>query len=143
MKTSIIRQGDVLLVPVRRLPAGLKPVAPENGRVVLAHGEATGHHHSFAFSDRAALFREDGGGGGLFLSIAAGAPAALEHQEHAAFWRPDGTRFGTTTEAERAELAEALADGTARQSGEPTEPGLYRVVRQREYSPEASRQVAD
>lgn len=81
--TNIIRQGDVLVRRIKAMPRNLAPVAPENGRVVLAHGEATGHHHSFAFSDRVALFREDGSGGGMFLSIT-GAPAPLEHQEHTA-----------------------------------------------------------
>ncbi len=81
--TNLIRQGDVLVRRIKALPKNIKPAAPENGRLVLAHGEATGHHHSFALSDRVALFREDGSGGGLFLSIT-GAPAALEHQEHTA-----------------------------------------------------------
>ena len=80
-----VRQGDVAVVPIVALPeTATKAVAPEAGRLVLAHGEATGHHHSFAFSERVAMFREDGSGGGLFLSVSAVAPAALEHQEHAA-----------------------------------------------------------
>lgn len=78
----IIRQGDVMLIPVKETPTSATLVAPESGRIVLAHGEATGHHHSFALSDRVALFREDGSGGGLFLSVSGAAPVALEHQEH-------------------------------------------------------------
>jgi hypothetical protein len=81
-KRPILRQGDVLLVPIRSAPQARIPVRPENGRLVLAHGEATGHHHSFRLEDRLALFREDGSGGGLFLVIGRGEPAALEHQEH-------------------------------------------------------------
>lgn len=43
----IIRQGDVLLVPVKALPNDCKPMQPENGRrFVLAHGEVTGHAHA-------------------------------------------------------------------------------------------------
>lgn len=80
---TIIRQGDVLVKRIKALPKNLKPAEPENGRFVLAHGEATGHHHSFAISDRVAMFREDGSGGGLFLTVT-GAPVALEHQEHTA-----------------------------------------------------------
>lgn len=106
---TIIRQGDVLVRRIKRLPKNLKPAEAENGRYVLAHGEATGHHHSFALSDRVALFREDGSGSGLYLSIT-GEPAALEHQEHTAL---------------------------------VLEPGHYEVRRQREYSPEAVRRVAD
>lgn len=43
----IIRQGDVLLVPVKALPKNCKAMQPENGRrFVLAHGEVTGHAHA-------------------------------------------------------------------------------------------------
>lgn len=86
---TIIRQGDVLVRRIETLPKNIKPAEAENGRLVLAHGEATGHHHSFALSDRVALFREDGSGGGLFLSIT-GAPVPLEHQEHTALVLPPG-----------------------------------------------------
>jgi hypothetical protein len=82
-KRQAIRQGDVLVLPVHALPAARTPIKPEGGRFVLAHGEATGHHHSFAMSDRIAMFREDGAGGGLFGTIS-GAPMLLEHQEHTA-----------------------------------------------------------
>ena len=42
------RQGDVLIVPVDEgdLPAGLAPAPRDRGgRLILAHGEATGHAH--------------------------------------------------------------------------------------------------
>ncbi len=77
---KVIRQGDVMLVPIAELPKNLHPAPDENGRIIIAHGEVTGHHHSFAMSDRIAMFREDGSGGGLFLM--AQGPVALEHQEH-------------------------------------------------------------
>lgn len=77
---KFIRQGDVMAYPITDLPEGLKPAQAENGRMILAHGEVTGHHHSFAMTDRVAMFREDGSGGGLFMF--ANGPVALEHQEH-------------------------------------------------------------
>lgn len=40
------RQGDVLLVRVSNLPAKATVRARENGRVILAHGEVTGHAHA-------------------------------------------------------------------------------------------------
>ena len=86
----IIRQGDVLLVPVPEMPANAAPVAAEDSRLILARGEATGHHHSIRFEDRVALFREDGSGAGLFLSVTGAAPAVLEHQEHHALQIPPG-----------------------------------------------------
>ena len=47
MKTYQIRQGDVMLVPVKALPEGCTHREPENGtRFVLAHGEVTGHAHA-------------------------------------------------------------------------------------------------
>lgn len=38
-----IRQGDVLLVPVAKLPMGQVEKHPQ---LTLAYGEATGHHHT-------------------------------------------------------------------------------------------------
>lgn len=43
--TGQIRQGDVLLVPCEE-PVGATPLKPDGDRVVLAHGEATGHAHA-------------------------------------------------------------------------------------------------
>jgi len=85
----MIRQGDVLLLPVTRIPPA-SPVAPENGRLIVARGEATGHHHSFALQNHVTLFREDGAGSGLYLTVT-GAPVALEHQEHTALTVQPGT----------------------------------------------------
>ncbi len=48
MKKGLIRQGDVLLVPVRSIPEGAAPRARDNGRVILAYGEVTGHAHAIA-----------------------------------------------------------------------------------------------
>jgi hypothetical protein len=42
----VYRQGDVLVVPIEELPAGLVPAPRDRkGRLVLAYGEATGHAH--------------------------------------------------------------------------------------------------
>lgn len=47
-----VRQGDVLIEETgQRVPAGAVPRARENGRVVLAHGEVTGHAHAVADQD--------------------------------------------------------------------------------------------
>ena len=46
-KPTIIRQGDVILVPVKALPEGCIHIEPEGGRAfVLAFGEKTGHQHA-------------------------------------------------------------------------------------------------
>lgn len=105
------RQGDILLVPVEerelsRVPAGAYElpgtieVPRENGRIILARGEASGHAHAIEdpsvrhFRDREVhLFKRDD-----FISVPA--PAVLRHEEH-----------GPIT----------------------IMPGVYRVVRQRQY----------
>jgi hypothetical protein len=82
------RQGDVLIIPAKAIPVAARPVQPEGGRLIVARGEATGHHHSFPHQRGAVLFRDDGGGGGMF--VRASAPVALEHQEHSALTLPPG-----------------------------------------------------
>lgn len=48
---AMVRQGDVLLIPTDDVPDGRQLVAPENGRLILALGEATGHHHALVLTD--------------------------------------------------------------------------------------------
>jgi hypothetical protein len=110
---TMMRQGDVLVIPIKRMPRNLVAVPRENGRVVLAHGEVTGHAHAIK-SERAALFR-DPKLAAIFMHVTepfmqADDPVALEHDEHDTITIP---------------------------------PGSYRVVRQREYSPQEIKNVAD
>ncbi len=83
MFDRLIRQGDILLkrIPGGAVPAGARPVRSEDGRLILAHGETTGHHHSVALSNRVALFREDGVGGGMFMTVTA-EPTSLDHNSN-------------------------------------------------------------
>lgn len=104
----MFRQGDVLIIPVAAMPTGLAKIKRENGRVVLAHGEVTGHAHAIA-DKRAALFR-DPKLAAIFMHVTGDEPVALEHEEHGTIAIP---------------------------------PGDYEVRRQREYSPEEIRNVAD
>lgn len=80
------RQGDVLLVSVDAVPDGAKAVKREAGRTVLAHGEATGHHHSFGADAGVALMEVPTGE--RFLRVTK--VAALEHQEHTTITVPPG-----------------------------------------------------
>lgn len=101
----MFRQGDVLLIPVDKIPDDVRAVATEpDGRIVLAHGEVTGHAH--AVVGECAFLENDAGD--RFLELAA--EGAIVHEEH----------------------------GTIEIAG-----GAYEVRRQREYSPEAIRNVAD
>lgn len=89
MKNNLVlRQGDVLLVPVTEIPEIARKTNHKRGRLILAEGEATGHYHSIACSLDVDLFempsqRE------LFLLVKEG-NALLEHQEHAKISVPQG-----------------------------------------------------
>ncbi len=85
---TMIRQGDVLIIACDKIPKAARKVAPENGRLIVARGEATGHHHSFPHRRGVTLFRDDGAGGGFY--VRAKASVVLEHQEHTALTLPAG-----------------------------------------------------
>lgn len=85
------RQGDVFFERVASKPKGLKAVAPEGGRLILARGEATGHHHSIPASAGTLEIDE---GGVMYLTI--DQLTAVEHQEHAAIPREPGIYKVTT-----------------------------------------------
>lgn len=110
--TLIYRQGDVLIERIESIPNDAIRQKPSK-HIILAHGEATGHHHSILGRD-ADWWKdgnkptEDGTVADQFVTVKCA--TALEHQEHAPV---------------------------------TLEPGHYRVRRQREYSPEAIRNVRD
>lgn len=78
-KPQIVRQGDVLLVPIKEIPAQAKSIAAQNSRVILAKGEATGHHHSI--DSREADLLQVPSQSEIYLLVKEG-DALLEHQEH-------------------------------------------------------------
>jgi hypothetical protein len=81
------QQGDVMLVEVtsKRSTRSLKKLPREGGRVVLAHGEVTGHSHAIA-SPAATLF--EGKGDERLLEL--GRAAVLSHEEHGDIKLPQG-----------------------------------------------------
>ena len=90
-----IRQGDVFLQPVDRLPEGLEPVAPDGQRIVLAYGEVTGHAHAIALTPaevvNAAIRRAQlwaAKNGDRYLEVRA--DSELTHEEHTAHTVPPG-----------------------------------------------------
>lgn len=84
------RQGDVLILPVQPQAAegATKEIPREEGRVVLAHGEVTGHSHAISADNARFVLNE------LtqkrFLEVSQ-APVALRHEEHAEIQLPAGT----------------------------------------------------
>lgn len=95
------RQGDVLIVKTKSIPPA---AVRQSGRVILAHGEVTGHCHELS-TDASEAWKS---GDELTVKVKKAAP--VTHQEHAPI---------------------------------PLKRGAYRVVRQKEYAPEAIRNMAD
>lgn len=82
----IYRQGDVLLVrTLTPLSAEAVPVARNQGRIVLAYGEVTGHAHAI-HDALAELFTEKGGR--LYLKVEG--EVTVQHEEHAGIALPSG-----------------------------------------------------
>jgi len=79
------RQGDILLMKVAEKPTG-EALSRESGRVVLAHGEATGHSHTVT-DEQASLYAVGVDGRLLVL----GQDADLTHEEHDTIRLPKGT----------------------------------------------------
>jgi hypothetical protein len=112
--TAILRQGDVALAPTSKPRAALTAVPLDAGRVILAYGEVTGHAHQ----------------------VIADVPVHGGALPYALFTDPATGQRHLHVEAPCSLAHEehgpiALA------------PGWYEVIRQREYSPEAIRNVAD
>lgn len=104
---KMYRQGDVLIVAVVELPEGLRPVPRDNGRAILAYGEATGHAHA-VLEDVELLAADIAEMEETFLRVEK--ECSVVHDEHDTIALPAGD---------------------------------YLVRRQREYSPEEIRTVAD
>ncbi len=75
---KMYRQGDVLLERVNKIPTGLR-LQKASGRIILAHGEVTGHHHSID-ADAADWWKGDGNEQYVEVKM----PAEVVHQEHGA-----------------------------------------------------------
>jgi hypothetical protein len=86
---SVIRQGDVLLVRVKAIPKSAVEQPINGKKLILALGEATGHHHRFEFMDTSHNVKMfHGSTGERYLDVSA--PADLLHEEHATARAPAG-----------------------------------------------------
>ncbi|MFZ5796847.1 MAG: hypothetical protein ACOY3O_00325 [Thermodesulfobacteriota bacterium] len=81
----LYQQGDILIQRIETLPSNLEVIAPENGRYILARGEASGHAH--AINDNILLFREEGKD---VLYCLADDYFTLRHEEHENIEIPPG-----------------------------------------------------
>lgn len=69
----------------------LKPRQTENGLITIAHGEVTGHHHSFD-SNCGVAFIDDQRPNNTWLSVETEA-TDLTHQEHSTITHTKGDYF--------------------------------------------------
>jgi len=70
------RQGDVVLIRRSISLDGMNIMPAEEGRVILARGEKTGHHHSISVATAAIMVK----GAERYLRV--DRDTVLEHQEH-------------------------------------------------------------
>jgi hypothetical protein len=104
----MLRQGDVLIVAVDKMPAQLEEVARSKRGVVLAEGEVTGHAHRIP-SRSASLYKSETDA--RFLRVRGPAPAKLEHEEHSTITIPPGNyRVTIHTEYVPGELPRQVED---------------------------------
>lgn len=75
---NTIRQGDVSLIKVTKIPSGASEIRTEDKRVVLAYGEVTGHAHAiYEDIDQVKVWAD---GKVKYLEVMA--PVMLRHEEH-------------------------------------------------------------
>lgn len=85
----VLRQGDVCLVRVREIPKDAEAQKPKGKKVILALGEATGHHHRFEFLNTEHNVKLFHSGAGRYLEVGKGG-AKLLHEEHSTVDVPAG-----------------------------------------------------
>lgn len=84
----MIRQGDVLLVPLAAIPSDAVPEAEVGERLVVADGEVTGHSHSMSRRTAKAYRRGMTTGNQRYIRVSE--PTTLTHEEHDAIIVPAG-----------------------------------------------------
>jgi hypothetical protein len=90
MKNKVfqVRQGDVLVEAIDEpIPKDAKLVEREAGRLILAHGEATGHAHAIT-GKGCKLFER--GSMARMLEVTAKGGVEIRHEEHGAIALPPG-----------------------------------------------------
>lgn len=101
----IIRQGDVMLEKIQKLPSKLTKQKAKNGKHIIAYGEVTGHCHAIEEKGCEMYVADDGR---VYLTIEE--ETEIKHDEHEAIKLP---------------------------------AGIYTYVPQREYTPQAIKNVLD
>ena len=115
--TEQYRQGDVFIERIAEIPATAEKQETSR-RMVLAHGEMTGHHHVLETSDPADWWKPGK------ISITNPIPAPVTGELYVSL-----PQSATVTHPEHATIQ--------------LPRGNYRMTRQREYSPQEIRRVND
>lgn len=129
-RSQVLRQGDVLLRPTTKTPSAAAKRITDQGRVILAYGEVTGHYHEVIASPARECASDV-----LYQANA----AAADHDPVAPcelFEEPDGTRIlvlSRPASLKHDEHSPAALDGAVN----------FEVIRQCEWSLDDVRQVAD
>lgn len=93
MKQKHYRQGDVLIERVNSIPKTAKKQPKQ--KIILAHGEATGHHHAIEERDPADWWKEEDG----TQYVNARGVVEVTHQEHSTIKLPIG-KYRVTRQVE-------------------------------------------
>ena len=112
--TRMAAQGDFIILRINEIPENLELVAPENGVYTVAHSE-TGHNHIMV-ADRVGAFKGKGASTVNLYELFLKVEALTE-----------------ITHLREFDTHEALG----------VEPGIYKIMRQREYTPEGYRKAQD
>lgn len=122
-----LRQGDVQIQQVKKLPDGCTEVAPEVNRIVLAHGEVTGHAHA------------------IYDHVVKPAPGAADEIAEAAIARAQAkARLLIAPNGERyLDVKETVTLRHEEHSAHTIPPGIYLLPMQMEYTPAELRRVED
>ena len=89
-----MRQGDILIYPIKSMPKGKS--LSHDGSFTIALGEVTGHHHTL-YAERQTAMEVRQVGKTFFVNMKVDTP--LRHQEHKEIVIPKGMwAFGFETE---------------------------------------------
>jgi hypothetical protein len=109
LDVTSFRQGDVFLVRVASLPDDMEDITPRKGRVVLQHGESTGHAHAFYDRGVQVFARDKKATRPEYLRVVK--TAYLKHEEHSPATLPPGIyRMPVQTEHQDSDEPLVVAD---------------------------------
>ncbi len=147
---NIVRQGDVLLAKIEKLPKDAIEIKTEESRVVLAYGEVTGHAHAFYDVSKVKLWSA---GAERFLQVVSKSDNQVEAWKVKNVASKQIAYFAEYTDPLQiiemgwTPLSLEMVDGAIVKHEEHFHPvifpGIYKLPTQMEYEPKALRRVAD